>query len=227
MYDALDETSTTISHARVDAQIQTAVLWVLQAHDWAFLNVTSEDRSAASLVNTNFRRINQVYDTETNFSISSASTERALELFNDVPARNPQVFTVNQYGTDNTGGVGLRFWPEPEDQEQARFTVTGTLMPAAWPTPTTLDTESPSQTVGSISVALPELLHSVIAYKVTATLARQEQIMDLAQFYSEEAFLGLREAKNALIPAISNRLIVGSDYYRDRWVRGRGRRPWR
>ena len=225
IYDALDESSSTIAESRVDALISSASLWVLQAHDWPFLSLTIEDQSANDLISTDFRRVSQVFDTKTNYVISPVSIERALDFFNDVPLENPQVFTIKQYGVSVSGGVSIRFWPQPPDNTEERFTVTGILMPSAWPNSFSVQTDVPTLSTGGATVILPEVLHDVIAFRATSVLASQEQIRDVGEFYSNEAHYNLREAKNALMPPITTRIVLGADYYQKNWALRR--RPWR
>ena len=207
IYNALAEDTTSISKDRVDAQIQSAFLWVVQSHDWPFLTVTLEEQPAEDLKSTSFRRITQVFDTTTNTPIEFTSTQRALTLYSGNLPSNPSVFTVNQTSADAKPGVGIRFWPQPNDLSTERFTVTGTLAPVAWPTTDSDDSDVP--TLGNI--ALPENLHFTVAYKAIAQLAQQEQIMDIAEFYLVEAATSLRDAKDAIVPSVNTRIVLGSN----------------
>jgi len=207
IYNALAEDTTSIPKERLDAQIQSAFLWAVQAHDWPFLTVTIEEQPAEDLKSTSFRRVTQVFDTSTNTPIEFTSTQRALTIYSGAVASNPSVFTVNQTSDEAKAGVGIRFWPPPEDLTTGRFTVTGTLAPVAWPTTDSEDDDVP--TLGDID--LPENLHFTIAYKAIAQLAQQEQIMDLAEFYLVEAATSLRDAKDAIVPSVNTRIVLGSD----------------
>ena len=226
--EALAEDENTLMSSRLDRQFKLATLWALQAHDWPFLNVTVEDLSEDSLEGTVFRRITQVYDTKHDVVIEPTTTEKALfyyQAYTSIGDR-PVVWTINQSGAEVTGGVLLRFWPALDDTAEERFIVTGTLMPEEWPPDTAVVTDVPSLVHGSITVTLPPILHSVIVQKATAAVAQQEQIGPLAQFYAAEAYNALRDAKKALIPVSSGRLVVGSDAYSVGRL-GLGRRPWR
>ena len=226
--EAMAEDESTLPSSRIDTQIRLATLWMLQAHEWPFLNVTFLDQSADDLVNTPFRRITQVYDTKHELVITPTSTEKALFTYSGYDQGDrPAVWTINQSAAVLSGGVGLSFWPPPEKDSEARFTITGTLMAEVWPYASAGITAMPSLVhPGQRHISFPTTLHAVIVQKATGAIAHQEQITNLAQYYDAEAHTGLREAKRSLIPATSGRLVVGSDVYGIDRV-GLGRRPWR